>query len=71
MKEQIRIVISIVISAVLLGLVVVFCINTWMPADTMGWLLFGAMALCGVFAIHRIANLAKALGMLNKSNDKE
>lgn len=61
MKAQLRVLISIVISAVLLGLVVVYCIKSWMPAEPMGWALWGAMALCGVLAIHRIANLAKKL----------
>lgn len=61
MKEKVRVIISIVISAVLLGLVVTFCIREWMPTDTSEWVRWGAMALCGAYAIYRIASLAKLL----------
>ena len=61
MKAQIRIVLSIVISAVLLGLVVSFCLQQWMPQNPWGWVAWGAMALCGVYAIFRIASLSKML----------
>lgn len=71
MRQDIRLVISIVISAVLLGLVVVFCINNWMPAKLADWILWGASALLGISAIYRIANLAKALGMLKENNKEE
>ena len=69
MRQDIRLIVSIVISAVLLGLVVVYCINSWMPTEPLAWIIWGVMAICGVTAIYRIANLAKALGMLK--NDKE
>ena len=67
MKEKIRIVISIVISAVLLGLVVAYCIRTWMPTELLDWALWGVMASIGIYAIYRIANLAKMLG--DKDNE--
>lgn len=70
MRQDIRLIISIVISAVLLGLVVVYCTNAWMPTEPIAWILWGAMAVCGISAIYRISNLAKALGML-KSDNKE
>ena len=70
MRQDIRLIISIVISAVLLGLVVVYCINAWMPTEPIAWILWGAMVVCGISAIYRISNLAKALGML-KSDNKE
>lgn len=50
------------ISAVLLGLVVSYCVAGWMPADSIDWILWGAMVLVGFFAVFRIANLAKMLG---------
>ena len=70
MRQDIRLIISIVISAVLLGLVVVYCINAWMPTEPLAWIIWGVMAICGVTAVYRISNLAKALGML-KSDNKE
>ena len=33
-----------------------------MPADSIDWILWGAMVLVGFFAVFRIANLAKMLG---------
>lgn len=67
MKEKIRVVISIVISAILLGLVVAYCIRTWMPAELLDWALWVVMAGMGIYAIYRIANLAKMLG--DKDNE--
>ncbi len=61
-KTTIRIVTSIVISAVLLGLIVSYCIRTWMPSEALGWILWGAMVCIGIYSIFRIANLAKLLG---------
>lgn len=71
MRQDIRLIVSIVISAVLLGLVVVYCINAWMPTEPFAWVIWGAVAICGVTAVYRIANLAKALGMLKGNDDKE
>lgn len=71
MRQDIRLIISIVISAVLLGLVVVYCINAWMPTEPLAWVLWGAMFVCGISAIYRISKLAKALGMLKDNDDKE
>ena len=67
MKDKIRVVISIVISAVLLGFVVAYCIRTWMPTELLDWALWGVMAGMGIYAIYRIANLAKMLG--DKDNE--
>ena len=66
MKQRIRVIVSIVISAVLLGLVVVYCINWWMPVDVLDWIIWGAMAVAGISAIYRISNLAKILGDIDK-----
>ena len=62
MRQDIRLIISIVISAVLLGLVVVYCINAWMPTEPNAWILWGASVAVGIVAIIRIASLAKLLG---------
>ena len=66
MTQRIRVVVSIVISAVLLGLVVVYCIKWWMPVGAIGWIIWGAMAITGILAIYRISNLAKILGDIDK-----
>ena len=62
MRQDIRLIISIVISAVLLGLVVVYCVNAWMPTEPNAWILWGASVAVGIVAILRIASLAKLLG---------
>ena len=62
MAERIRVVLSIVISAVLLGVVVAWCFNRWMPVETFDWAMWITMLFIGVVAIYRIAVLAKALG---------
>ena len=66
MRQDIRLIISIVISAVLLGLVVVYCINAWMPTEPNAWILWGASVAVGIVAILRIASLAKLLGKKDK-----
>ena len=66
MTQRIRVIVSIVISAVLLGLVVVYCINWWMPADVLDWIIWSVMAVAGILAICRISNLAKILGNRDK-----
>jgi len=66
MKQKIRVIISIVISAVLLGLAVVYCMAEWMPVDAQGWILWCVSAILCVSAIYRIANLAKMLGDKDK-----
>ena len=66
MVGRVRVIISIVISAVLLGMVVSYFIRTWMPTEALDWVMWVAMALVGVFAIYRIANLAKMLGNKDK-----
>ena len=66
MRQDIRLIISIVISAVLLGLVVVYCINAWMPTEPNAWILWGASVAVGIVTILRIASLAKLLGKKDK-----
>ena len=67
MTQWIRSVVSIVISAVMLGLVVVYCIKWWMPTEVFGWIIWCVMVLAGFSAVYRISHLAKILG----SKDKE
>ena len=62
MSNKIRVTISIVISAVLLGMVVSYLIRTWMPVEAFDWVMYGVMVAAGIYAIYRIATLAKLLG---------
>lgn len=66
MTQRIMVIVNIVISAVLLGLVVVYCINWWIPADVLDWIIWSVMAVAGIWAICRISNLAKMLGNRDK-----
>ena len=61
MIQRIRAFISIIISAVMLGLVVTYCIEWWMPTEVLDWIIWCAMVAVGITAIYRIANLAKML----------
>ena len=61
MTQRIRAFISIIISAVTLGLVITYCIKWWMPTEVLGWIIWGALVAVGITAIYRIANLAKML----------
>ena len=61
MTQRIRAFISIIISAVTLGLVITYCIKWWMPTEVLDWIIWGAMVVVGITAIYRIANLAKML----------
>ena len=66
MHHFIRTVISIVISAMLLAIAVICCINLWMPADSIAWITFGLCVALAAVAIARIALLAKILGNKTK-----
>ena len=61
MTQRIRAFISIIISAVMLGLVITYCIEWWMPTEVLDWIIWCAMVAVGITAIYRIANLAKML----------
>lgn len=67
MSGKTRVIISIVISAVLLGMVVSYLIRAQIPSEAIDWVLWCAMVVFGFSAILRIALLAKSL----KSNEEE
>ena len=58
---RVKVVFSIVLSAVLLGLAVATCIKEWIPSEPNEWILWGTSVAIGVVAILRIASLAKLL----------
>ena len=64
-----RIILSIVISALLLGLSVVKCMRIdIINAGKTEWLWFGLFAIVGIIALMRIISLAK---LLDKRTNKE
>lgn len=66
---MIRIIISIVISALLLGLAVVKCMDFDLSnAGLTEWLWFGLLAVVGIIALTRLIALAKALD--NKTKEE-
>ncbi|MBR4844015.1 MAG: RTA1 domain-containing protein [Alistipes sp.] len=60
---------GVILSAVVLGLAVVYLLQMWMPQDTLNWGLYIAVALIAIRSLVRIAQLAKVAG--EKSEDKE
>lgn len=67
MSGKTRVIISIVISAVLLGMVVSYLIRAQIPSEAIDWVMWIAMVVFGISAILRIALLAKSL----KSSEEE
>lgn len=70
-KEILRLWLSVVLSAVILGLAVTYLMQTWMPEDTLGWVIWGVVALIAVRSVFRIATLAAEAGKVKKSDNKE
>lgn len=70
-KDILRLWISVVLSAVILGLAVTYLMQTWMPEDTLGWVIWGVVALIAVRSVFRIATLAAEAGKVKKSDNKE
>ena len=70
-KEILRLWISVVLSAVILGLAVTYLMQTWMPEDTLGWVIWGVVALIAVRSVFRIATLAAEAGKVKKNDNKE
>ncbi|MBO5717309.1 MAG: hypothetical protein J6R50_04205 [Alistipes sp.] len=54
--------IGVILSAVVLGMAVVYLINTWMPECTKQWIVWVIVALIAVRSVMRIAQLAKQAG---------
>ena len=70
-KDILRLWLSVVLSAVILGLAVTYLMQTWMPEDTLGWVIWGVVALIAVRSVFRIATLAAEAGKVKKSDNKE
>ena len=59
---------GVIISAVVLGLAVVYLLNSWMPQNVLNWVIFVVVALVAVRSVGRIAVLAKQVGESNNTN---
>ena len=62
MKANVNKWIGVILSAVVLGMAVVYLINTWMPACTKQWIVWAVVALIAARSVMRIAQLAKQAG---------
>lgn len=60
---------GVILSAVVLGLAVVYLLQMWKPQDALNWGVYVAVALIAIRSVVRIAQLAKVAG--EKSEDKE
>ena len=62
---------GVILSAVVLGLAVVYLLRMWMPQNALNWGLYVAVALIAIRSVVRIAQLAKVAGEKSEENDKE
>ena len=62
---------GVILSAVVLGLAVVYLLRMWMPQDALNWVVYVAVALIAIRSVVRIAQLAKIAGEKSEENDKE
>ena len=59
---------GVILSAVVLGLAVVYLLRMWMPQDALNWVVYVAVALIAIRSVVRIAQLAKVAGEKNDQN---
>ena len=61
-----RLWIGVILSAVVLGLAVVYLLRMWMPQNALNWVVYVAVALIAIRSVVRIAALAKQAGEKEK-----
>ena len=66
-----RLWLGVILTAVVLGLAVVYLLEMWMPQNALNWGLYVAVALIAIRSVVRIAQLAKVAGEKSEENDKE
>ena len=66
-----RLWLGVILTAVVLGLAVVYLLEMWMPQNGLNWGLYVAVALIAIRSVVRIAALAKLAGEKNEENNKE
>ena len=57
---------GVILTAVVLGLAVVYLLEMWMPQNGLNWGLYVAVALIAIRSVVRIAGLAKLAGEKEK-----
>lgn len=65
-----RLWLGVILSAVVLGLAVVYLLEMWMPQNALNWGLYVAVALIAIRSVVRIAGLAKLAGEKSEENNK-
>ena len=66
MNTKTNIWIGVILSAVVLGLAVVYLLQMWMPQNALNWGIYAAVALIAIRSVVRIAGLAKQAGEKEK-----
>lgn len=61
-----RLWLGVILTAVVLGLAVVYLLEMWMPQNGLNWGLYVAVALIAIRSVVRIAGLAKLAGEKDK-----
>ena len=57
---------GVILSAVVLGLAVVYLLQMWIPQNALNWGIYAAVALIAIRSVVRIAGLAKQAGEKEK-----
>ena len=70
-KDNMKIWLSVVLSAVILGLSVTYFMHATLPQSAVDWVLWVLVALVAIRSIMRIAVLAKQAGREQAGNDEE
>lgn len=70
-KDNMKIWLSVVLSAVILGLSVTYFMHATLPQSAVDWVLWVLVALVAIRSIMRIAVLAKQAGKKQAGNDEE
>ena len=63
-----RLWLGVILSAVVLGLAVVYLLEMWMPQNALNWVVYVAIALIAIRSVVRIAALAKQAGEKSGQN---
>ena len=66
MNTKTNIWLGVILTAVVLGLAVVYLLEMWMPQNALNWGLYVAVALIAIRSVVRIAALAKQAGEKEK-----
>ena len=66
MNTKTNIWLGVILTAVVLGLAVVYLLRMWMPQNALNWGLYVAVALIAIRSVVRIAALAKLAGEKEK-----